>query len=102
MPPDWYRRRPRCRVCGKFDTLRLDKWMNERDNRALKCECDGYLTPHFPHRRGSKYCHFRKDGTRREFGDPDWADQQYDWMVDHGINPNEAEPEAEPDDEVPF
>lgn len=102
MPIDWYKRRPRCRGCGKFDTLRPDKWMNERDNRALKCLCDGYLVPaQFPHRRGSKYCRYRKDGTRREFGDPDWADQQYDNEVDHGRNPHE--PEApEPDDEVPF
>jgi hypothetical protein len=58
--------------------------MNTRDTRANKCECDGYANPKFPHRRGSRFCHFRKDGSRRELGDPDFADQFHEWMKDHG------------------
>jgi hypothetical protein len=58
--------------------------MNSRNNKAMKCGCYGYAAPHFPHRRGSKFCQFRKDGTRRELGDPDFNDQYYEWMKDHG------------------
>src|SRR5574343_110273 len=67
--------------------LREDKWMNTRNNKLLKCLCNGYAAPHFPPRRGSRFCYFRKDGTRRLPGDPDFHDQQLEWEKDHGRNP---------------
>jgi len=30
------------------------------------------------HRKGSKYCWFRKDGTQRNPGDPDFHDLEYE------------------------
>lgn len=92
MPLEWYKFPPRCRQCGRRE-LREDKWMNERDTRATKCTCDGYSVPPFPHRRGSRFCHFRADGSRREMGDPDWQDQYYEHLKETGHEPN---------DDVPF
>ncbi|QYW02161.1 hypothetical protein CPT_Sonora_059 [Stenotrophomonas phage Sonora] len=83
MPLEWYRTPPRCKGCRKR-TLREDKWMNARDTRAQTCRCDGYVKPHFPHRRGSRFCKFRKDGTQRTLGDPDFQDQYMEWQKDHG------------------
>lgn len=62
--------------CGSKE-YRVDRWMNERDTRAMSCDCAGYvhLTGRvFPHRKGSLYCWFRKDGTQRMPGDPDFKD----------------------------
>lgn len=71
MHPSWYIREQKCRWCsGK---LVPDKWMN---NRTIKpCGCDSY---HFPHRMGSMYCQYRKDGTRKQMGDADWHDPHED------------------------
>lgn len=69
-----YLRVPACGVCG-LRKWRADRWMNRRDTGAVRCDCAGYW---FPHRRASLYCHYRKDGTMRMFGDYDFADRNYD------------------------
>ena len=69
-----YMRVPSCNVCGRRN-WRIDTWMNRRDTTAARCDCAGYW---FPHRRASLYCHHRKDGTMRMFGEPDFADRNYD------------------------
>ncbi|MBR8027804.1 hypothetical protein KDX27_22630 [Burkholderia cenocepacia] len=69
-----YVRPPRCRVCGKR-LYRVDRWMNQRDTRKMRCDCSGYW---FPHRRGSLFCWLRSDGSERYPGDPDFADRNYD------------------------
>jgi hypothetical protein len=74
MAPDQYIRMPKCNVCGA-QNYRKDKWMNNRPTRKHACwECAGYW---FPHRMGSLYCVYRKDGTVRAIGDPDFADRNY-------------------------
>lgn len=79
--------------------------MNHRDTRKTKCLCDGYSYPYFPHRRGSKFCHFRANGEQRQPGDPDFADQYFEWVKEH--DPGQlAEPaevvELEEFDDIPF
>lgn len=69
--PEEYKVQPQCNVCGVRD-FRIDKWMNERDTKTNACFCGGY---HFKHRRSSFYCWFRKDGTERMLGDPDFWDR---------------------------
>jgi hypothetical protein len=62
--------------CGGRD-YRVDRWMNERDTRAMSCDCAGYVHKTgrvFPHRKGSLYCWFRNDGTQRMPGDEDFKD----------------------------
>lgn len=51
--PAEYARRIRCKHCGQFDSLRIDKWADARAWRKYTCYCDGY---HFPHRIRSKWC----------------------------------------------
>jgi hypothetical protein len=70
--PDAYIRGPRCRGCGRFNTLRVDKWMQNRWRTYRTCLCDAYW---FPHRLGSLYCYHRKDGTVRMPGDVDFKDR---------------------------
>ena len=76
MHPDDYVRRPKCKFCsmkGKPVYLKPDSYMN---NRVLPvCNAGCY---HFPHRQGSRYCFFRKNGERKQPGDPDWFDPQED------------------------
>lgn len=76
--PDLMRRLPKCTGCGGTK-YRIDWWMNGRDTRAMGCSCAGYvhLTGRAQwtiHRKGSPYCWFRKDGTQRMQGDPDFKD----------------------------
>jgi|TARA_R110001583_G_scaffold72563_1_gene202999 hypothetical protein len=52
--PAEYLRRIRCKSCGEFDTLRIDKWADRRGWRYQTCYCDGY---HFPHRIRSEFCY---------------------------------------------
>lgn len=73
--PDEYLIVPQCRVCGKR-SFRVDGWMNRRNTRAMGCMCSGYswagnMTGAM-HRRGSKRCWFRADGTQRSYGDDDY------------------------------
>jgi hypothetical protein len=62
--PERYETRPAC-ACGGLYTA--DKWMNERDTKAMKCGCDGYDFEH--HRMGSLKCHFNADGSSK-YGEP--------------------------------
>jgi hypothetical protein len=52
--------------------------MNKRDTKAMSCDCAGYKWGGAPHRKGSKACWFRKDGTQRVPGDPDFYDPEYE------------------------
>jgi hypothetical protein len=71
---------PKC-ACGVKD-WRADKWMNRRNTSpyggGMGCNCGGYValtnTVGWPHRQGSPYCYFRKDGTQRMPGDADFKD----------------------------
>ena len=71
--PDTLQRVAACPKCQAKD-WRADPWMNGR-NTSLKgqgCACSGYS---FQHRRGSKFCWYRADGTDRMPGDPDFNDR---------------------------
>jgi hypothetical protein len=75
MKPDEYIRVPKC-ICG-HQRWYLSHWMNKRDTRSMACNCAGYVhvtNRVFPHRKGSKYCWFRKDGSQRMEGDADFKD----------------------------
>jgi len=80
MRPDEYIRPRKCRACGK-SRFRIDKWMQERNTRALGCMCIGYkwagIMSGAMHRKGSKACWFRKDGTPRVPGDKDFYDEEW-------------------------
>ncbi len=67
-----------CRHC-KGKRFRIDGWMNRRNTRKMGCTCDGYVhltgrTEWQIHRKGSPWCWFRKDGSQRVEGDPDFKD----------------------------
>lgn len=60
--PDAYQIQPRCRNCGSRDHV-ADKWMNERNTKAMTCRCDGHGSGlPFPHRRGSLWCYYLASG----------------------------------------
>jgi DNA-directed RNA polymerase subunit RPC12/RpoP len=88
MKPDEYYRTPRCESCGA-QSYRIDAWMNSRDTRTTACTCSGYVMlthrPPWPHRIGSPYCWFRKDGTQRMPGDADFKDYELEQRQAHGI-----------------
>lgn len=73
--PDHYRTQPKCpkESCGARN-WRTDAWMNKRKTglNGMGCNCNGYW---FTHRRGSKYCWYRADGTMRVPGDEDFNDR---------------------------
>lgn len=73
--PDKYEVIPQCRVCGRRN-FRVDAWMNKRNTRAMACMCSGYAwagnMTGAMHRKGSKQCWYRADGSRREYGDADY------------------------------
>lgn len=56
---------PKCTSC-KSTSYHVDKWMMERNTKAMKCACDGY---HFEHRMGSLQCHYKADGSSK-YGEP--------------------------------
>jgi hypothetical protein len=89
MKPDDYYRLPTCENCGAQD-YRIDRWMNSRDTAASKCDCAGYVVmthrAPWPHRIGSPYCWFRKDGTQRMPGDNDFKDYQMEQNEWHQTN----------------
>ncbi|ARV77135.1 hypothetical protein SKUL_36 [Pseudomonas phage Skulduggery] len=64
--PDWYEKPPECE-CGGI--LVPDKWMNERNTKAMRCGCDGMNFGY--HRIGSrnpgdgKECKYNPDGSSR-------------------------------------
>ncbi|WAX22826.1 hypothetical protein MAJJADAN_00064 [Pseudomonas phage Amjad_SA] len=60
--PDAYRTLPRCRNCGARD-YHADKWMNERNVKAMTCHCSGHGPGyHYPHRRGALWCNYQPGG----------------------------------------
>jgi hypothetical protein len=67
-------------VCGRRD-FRPDAWMNKRNTRAMGCMCSGYAwagnMSGALHRKGSKQCWYRADGTRREYGDADYYKPEF-------------------------
>lgn len=78
--PEEYRREPQCPHCFAR-SWRPDAWMNKRDTslKGMGCACSGY---HFTHRKGSKFCWYRKDGEQRMPGDADFNDRH---MTDEEI-----------------
>lgn len=74
-PDEYIRVQPKC-ACGARD-WRKDKWMNTRKTglNGAACVCSGYW---FIHRRGSKYCWYRTDGTGRYYGDEDFYSRETD------------------------
>lgn len=71
---------PPCENCGE-NKYRVDQWKIKygRNIGDVICNCSGYnhLTRRiFPHRQGSKYCWYRKDGSQRMEGDPDFRDSE--------------------------
>lgn len=81
-PDDYKKEPPICRtVACKSKDYRVDKWMMERNTsvhgpNALGCNCMGYPWSGAGgvHRKGSKYCWYRVDGSPRYPGDPDFND----------------------------
>lgn len=84
---EWYKRKPKCKWCGskKFkkdefkhiDPFYRDRYRDNIEINVKPCQCDGYghvamRDPAPPHRIGSKCCEYRKDGTKRLPGDPDY------------------------------
>lgn len=80
--PDEYNPPRACEGCGGT-RWRIDSWLVKRDTHAESCGCGGYR--HWegahrgaPHRRGSKLCWYRADGTLRMPGDHDFCDPEYE------------------------
>lgn len=74
---------PACDGCGKNDYY-ISHWMNKRKSKHSNCSCKGYvhLTKRvWPHRIGSKYCWYRKDGSQRVEGDKDFHDSEYEEYI---------------------
>lgn len=73
--PENYLRVPQCGVCGRR-SFRIDGWMMRRNTRAMGCMCAGYawagMMTGAMHRKGSKQCWYRADGSQREWGDTDY------------------------------
>jgi len=104
---EWYTRKPKCKKCGsnKFkkegfkhlDPFYRDKYRDNIEINVDPCRCDGYghvaiNDPSPPHRIGSKCCEYRKDGTRRLPGDPDWYNPHEEDIYDSNVcQGNEAE-----------
>src|SRR5580700_9747177 len=77
--PDSYHRPPKCGI----GALRIDKWMMKRDTHAMGCTCPGYSWGlKAMHRRGSKFCWYRSDGSDRLPEDVDFQ-SQYEGGVNH-------------------
>ncbi len=84
---DTYIRPKKCKWCSGTKFYR-DKYRDNIEINVKPCQCDGYghvalRDPSPPHRVGSKCCEYRKDGTKRLPGDPDWynphaSDDLYD------------------------
>lgn len=59
--PETYLVLPKCRHCGARNYV-ADKWMMERNTKAMACHADCYP---FTHRRGSLRCNYDQDGRYR-------------------------------------
>lgn len=75
--PSKYIRPRKCWSCGE-NRWTVDGWMNKRDTRAMGCTCLGYNWGGAMHRKGSKFCWYRADGSTRAPGDPDFNDTEYE------------------------
>lgn len=92
--PDDYILGPICRVCGRRNTIRIDRWMNTRWKYQKNCGCTGYW---FTHRMGSKYCHYRNDGSLRHYGDPDFHDRQLERLNEEAHSQGDYDAQQEPE-----
>jgi hypothetical protein len=77
--PDEYKITPVCDNCGGRQ-FRIDRHRMTENHKAKGCTCAGYQWSAFGgiHRKGSKFCWYRADGTQRMPGDPDFNDPTYD------------------------
>ena len=86
--PDEYKVPRKCEGCGgtRFRVIR-DR-LREAGGRQRLCSCEGRVFGDLkasnwsaskpPHVRGSTNCWYRKDGTMRMPGDPDFSDPDYE------------------------
>ena len=80
--PDDYQRQWKCAGCGGTQFRVIVN--RPKDRCAALCTCGGYqwVQPwargNAPHRRGSRFCYYRKDGTLRQPGDEDFEDPNYE------------------------
>lgn len=78
--PDCYARPRKCRICGGT-RFRVDVDRQARKSRVQGCTCTGYkwegVMSGAMHRRGSRFCWYRADGTQRDPGDADFEDPDY-------------------------
>lgn len=80
--PEAYDPPRKCRCCGGTQ-FRIDSWLVKRDTRGQSCGCAGYkhwrgAAEGALHRKGSKLCWYREDGTQRMPGDADFCDPEYE------------------------
>jgi len=86
--PEAYLRPRACWSCGRkagdtgareWNPWRVDQWMMRRDTRGAGCTCAGYawggVLSGAMHRRGSKRCWYRTDGSQRLPGDRDFYEE---------------------------
>lgn len=72
MHPETYSRRFAFLVCICGGTRwRVDQYRKNQEHSKTNCNCDGLP---FQHRRGTRYCWHRSDGSDRFPGDPDFHD----------------------------
>lgn len=81
--PDEYQRPRKCEGCGGTRFRVVPDMARDRGRHEL-CTCMGYLwgddftASRPPHRRGSRFCYYRADGTLRMPSDPDFEDPNYE------------------------
>jgi len=81
--PDDYRQPRKCTGCGGTKFRVIKNMARERGKHEL-CSCAGYqwgdafTGSRPPHRRGSRFCHYRADGAMRAPGDDDFEDPNYE------------------------
>lgn len=81
--PDEYVRGWKCASCGGA-RFREIKDRNREAGNNIQCDCAGYqwgndrTASRPPHRRGSRFCWYRADGSMRMPGDDDFEDPNYE------------------------
>lgn len=81
--PDDYRRPRKCAKCGGTKFRVIPNMARDRGKYEL-CTCagyqwgDNYTGNRPPHRRGSRFCYYRADGSMRMPGDDDFEDPNYE------------------------
>lgn len=87
--PDDYKVPRKCDGCGGTKFRVIKNMVRERC--AVTCDCAGYkwgdnhTASRPPHRRGSRFCYYRKDGTLRMPGDADFEDPNYEEINDGNL-----------------